>query len=89
MISSLFIMSRKAVKYVLIKVIHLYQLVLSPDKGFLRFLYPIRGACVMYPTCSEYMVLSVEKHGALKGFIKGIRRIGRCHPYQKKLVDLP
>lgn len=76
-------------KYVVIKFLRLYQIVLSPDKGLLRYLYPIRGACVMYPTCSEYMVISVEKYGSLRGVIKGVKRIGRCHPYQKKLVDIP
>lgn len=82
-------MIRKVPKYAIIKAIRLYQIILSPDKGFLRFLYPVSGACVMYPTCSEYMVISLEKYGVFKGFIKGIRRIGRCHPYQKKLIDLP
>lgn len=81
--------SRKVAKFIIVKLIYVYQVVLSPDKGFLRFLYPISGACVMYPTCSEYMVLAVEKHGVIKGLFNGVRRIGRCHPYQKKLVDLP
>lgn len=70
-------------------VITLYQRVFSPDKGFLRAIYPIRGACPMHPTCSEYMVLAVEKHGAVIGVSKGMLRIGRCHPWQKNLIDIP
>ena len=66
-----------------------YQYVFSPDTGMLRGLYPLRGACVMYPSCSRYMRMAIEKHGAVKGFALGILRIGRCHPFQKNLVDVP
>jgi len=40
----------------------------------------MRAACLFTPTCSEYMILAVEKYGAIKGVIKGIRRILRCKP---------
>ncbi len=76
-------------KHTAILIITLYQRILSPDKGFLRHLYPIRGACAMYPTCSEYMVLTIKKRGVILGVTKGILRIGRCHPWQKELVDIP
>lgn len=66
-----------------------YQVVFSPDKGFLRYIYPTLGACNMYPTCSEYMIIAVEKYGVFKGVFKGVRRVLRCHPYQKKLIDIP
>ncbi len=69
--------------------IGIYQRVFSPDKGILRGLYPFSGACIMYPSCSEYMRLAIEKHGTAKGFMMGVLRIGRCHPFQKKLVDVP
>ncbi|MBU2598238.1 MAG: membrane protein insertion efficiency factor YidD [Actinobacteria bacterium] len=36
--------------------------------------------CRFKPTCSEYMILSIEKYGIVKGIIKGIRRVFRCHP---------
>ncbi|HEX9774676.1 MAG TPA: membrane protein insertion efficiency factor YidD [Actinomycetota bacterium] len=36
--------------------------------------------CVYEPTCSQYMVLSIEKHGALRGLWSGVRRIARCRP---------
>ncbi len=66
-----------------------YQRTFSPDRGALRGLYSFRGACVMYPSCSEYMLLSIKKHGTVKGISLGILRIGRCHPFQKKLIDEP
>ena len=89
LISLVFMMSKKNVKYLLIKLIRAYQIIFSPDKGLLRYLYPTVGACNMYPTCSEYMILSIQKYGVLRGIFRGIRRILRCHPYQKKLIDLP
>lgn len=66
-----------------------YQHAFSPDKGLLRGLYPFRGSCVMYPTCSEYLLLAIGKHGTIKGIFMGLMRIGRCHPFQKNLVDEP
>lgn len=39
--------------------------------------------CRFVPTCSEYFVMSVEKHGAIKGGMKGVGRICRCHPFSK------
>lgn len=76
-------------KFVIIGIIRVYQVIFSPDKGIFRALYPSRGGCVMYPTCSEYMILAIWKYGSVKGVLRGIARIGRCHPFQKKLVDMP
>jgi uncharacterized protein len=52
--------------------IRVYQIALSPYFG---------NQCRFYPTCSEYAMDAVAKHGALKGAWLAIRRIGRCHPY--------
>ena len=37
-----------------------------------------RLKCAFEPSCSEYMILAVKKHGALRGGYKGIRRMFRC-----------
>lgn len=37
-------------------------------------------ACRFYPTCSVYAQQAIEKHGVIKGFGYGLRRIARCHP---------
>jgi len=39
----------------------------------------IRLECVFVPSCSEYMILSVNKYGVIYGCIKGIKRLKRCH----------
>jgi len=49
----------------------LYQRVLSP-------LLPRR--CRFVPSCSEYAIQAIRKHGVLKGSWFAIRRILRCHP---------
>lgn len=58
-------------KRALIWCVHLYQNK-APDKVRLR--------CVFEPSCSEYMLLAVEKYGFLRGVWKGINRLLRCHP---------
>ena len=40
----------------------------------------IRQECRFHPTCSTYMILSIQKYGIIVGVIKGIRRIIRCKP---------
>lgn len=51
-------------------------------RGYQRFLSPVLpSACRFHPTCSEYMYQAISKWGALKGFWLGLKRIGRCHPW--------
>jgi putative membrane protein insertion efficiency factor len=49
-----------------------YQVTLAP-------LLP--SACRYQPTCSQYTLEAVERHGALKGAWLGVKRIARCHPF--------
>ena len=39
----------------------------------------VRNKCRFEPSCSEYMILSIEKYGLLKGVRKGIHRLKRCN----------
>lgn len=39
----------------------------------------IRNRCRFEPSCSEYMILAIEKYGFLKGVRKGIHRLKRCN----------
>lgn len=47
--------------------------------------------CSFYPTCSEYGIMALQKHGFLKGWLKTIGRIKRCNKYrhEKSCVDYP
>ena len=49
-----------------------YQLLISP-------LLPAN--CRYQPTCSQYAIDAIEKHGILRGLILAVKRIGRCHPF--------
>lgn len=39
----------------------------------------VRRKCRFEPSCSQYMILSLEKYGVIKGFAKGIDRLKRCN----------
>ena len=39
----------------------------------------VRLVCGVKPSCSEYMILSIEKYGIVRGIIKGVKRLKRCH----------
>jgi putative membrane protein insertion efficiency factor len=53
---------------------------------FIRPLLP-KGACVFEPSCSVYTVQAIEKYGPIKGGYLGVKRILRCHPWQKQHYD--
>ncbi len=36
--------------------------------------------CRYQPTCSEYALRVLRSHGAIRGGLLTLRRIGRCHP---------
>ena len=57
--------------HALVAVLRVYQAAVSPWLG---------PACRFQPTCSEYAVEAVQRHGALRGAWLGMRRVGRCHP---------
>ena len=55
-----------------------YRLLLSPWGG---------QHCRYQPTCSEYALTALEKHGAIRGTWLAARRIGRCHPWGQSGYD--
>jgi uncharacterized protein len=61
--------------------IRLYQLLVSP-------LLPA-NTCKFHPSCSEYAVLAIRKHGVFRGVPMAVRRLGRCHPWSDGGVDYP
>jgi putative membrane protein insertion efficiency factor len=64
----------------LIAAVRCYQLAISPLLG---------PRCRFHPTCSQYFIEAVRKYGALRGAWRGLRRIGRCHPWGGSGHDPP
>ena len=44
-------------------------------------------ACIYTPTCSEYAMEAIEKHGVFKGTGLAILRVLRCNPFAKGGYD--
>ncbi|MBQ1836828.1 MAG: membrane protein insertion efficiency factor YidD, partial [Paludibacteraceae bacterium] len=38
-------------------------------------------SCRYTPTCSQYALEAIQKHGPLKGLYLAVRRILRCNPW--------
>ncbi len=45
--------------------------------------------CRFEPSCSEYMIGAIQKHGPIRGAVRGIWRICRCHPWSAGGWDPP
>ena len=43
--------------------------------------------CRYWPSCSNYALEAIERHGALRGGRLAVSRIGRCHPWGGHGVD--
>ncbi|WP_301100871.1 membrane protein insertion efficiency factor YidD [Propionivibrio sp.] len=65
-------------KFLLLALIRIYKYMISPFLG---------RCCRFFPSCSEYTVEAVEKHGACKGARLGLKRISRCHPWNSGGFD--
>ena len=66
--------------WTLIGLVRVYQWTLSPIIG---------RQCRFQPTCSNYFIGSVRKHGTVAGALRGIWRICRCHPWNPGGWDPP
>ncbi|MBI5684840.1 MAG: membrane protein insertion efficiency factor YidD [Verrucomicrobia bacterium] len=62
----------------LIKLLRVYQLVVSPA---LHTLLPAASGCRFTPTCSQYAMDALRAHGAWRGLWLAARRLARCHPW--------
>ena len=52
--------------------IKIYQIIISPLLG---------PSCRFTPTCSQYAVEAIQKHGPIKGSWLSFKRILKCHPW--------
>jgi uncharacterized protein len=80
MFRKLLSLGRGLAAWALIMPVRLYQVVLSP-------LLP--PSCRFHPSCSEYFIQAVQKHGPLHGCRKGVWRICRCNPWVPGGFDPP
>src|SRR5512137_3083940 len=65
-------------QHILVFCVRLYRWGISPAK---TFLFGPLGRCRFTPSCSEYALRALRRHGALAGSWLAIKRIGRCHPW--------
>ena len=65
-------------KKALMKLIRFYQKNISPAT---------QPTCRYYPTCSNYALEAINRHGAIKGGLMGSARILRCNPFVEGGVD--
>jgi uncharacterized protein len=65
-------------KYILIFLIRLYRIFISPI---------LPPSCRHYPTCSQYAMEAIEKHGIFKGTYLASVRILKCNPLFKGGFD--
>lgn len=62
----------KFLSFLLVVPIKLYQILISPILG---------PNCRYHPTCSQYSIEAINKHGPFKGTWLAIKRISSCHPW--------
>ncbi|GIW98306.1 MAG: hypothetical protein KatS3mg111_1639 [Pirellulaceae bacterium] len=66
------------------------RLFIGVVRFYQRGISPLLGMnCRFHPTCSQYMIESIRKHGAFRGSWQGIRRLLRCHPFHPGGYDPP
>ncbi len=60
----------------------LISLFLLPIKFYRACISPMfPPSCRFTPTCSEYAMIALKKHGVIKGSWLAIKRLLRCHPW--------
>jgi putative membrane protein insertion efficiency factor len=53
-----------------------------------RLLSPmLPHSCRFVPTCSDYAMEAIERHGALRGSLLALGRLLRCHPFARSGYD--
>jgi len=63
---------------VCVAILRAYRAVISPLYG---------DVCRYYPSCSQYALTAIQKHGAAKGIALGSWRLVRCHPWAAGGID--
>jgi uncharacterized protein len=65
------------------------QVVQFALRAYKRVVSPmLPHSCRFVPTCSEYAIEAVERHGVARGLWLALKRLLRCHPFARAGVDL-
>lgn len=62
----------------LILIVLAYQWTIRPLLG---------NRCRFYPSCSDYSLGALKRHGAVFGTLMTVRRLACCHPFHPGGVD--
>ncbi len=74
-------------KKIIISLIKIYQKAEVFELPALKALSLTEVSCRYSPTCSDYMIGSINRFGVFKGLYLGTKRILRCHPFSKGGFD--
>ena len=73
----------------IIKSIGAYKRFIRPAFQLRLMGFFVYSDCMFQPSCSDYALSAVSKHGPSKGLIKSIWRIMRCNPWSAGGIDEP
>ncbi|RLE35807.1 membrane protein insertion efficiency factor YidD [Candidatus Acetothermia bacterium] len=60
----------------------LRKVVVAPIIVYKRVISPfLLHRCRFYPTCSDYAIAAIVRHGPLAGGWLAIKRVVKCHPF--------
>ncbi len=65
-------------RFILQSLIKVYRFFISPLLG---------DNCRFYPSCSNYALEAIQRHGAFAGSVLTIKRLLRCHPFCEGGID--
>ena len=58
------------------------SILILPIRFYQRYISPLTPpSCRFTPTCSQYAIEALRKHGPIYGMYLAIRRLLRCHPW--------
>jgi putative membrane protein insertion efficiency factor len=58
------------------------RVLIVPVIAYRRFISPLLPPrCRFAPSCSEYALEALRRHGAVRGLWLSVRRLARCHPF--------
>ena len=60
------------------------NLIIKIIKKYQELPFKSHDSCKFIPTCSNYMIESLETYGLLKGLYLGIKSLLKCNPFTKK-----